>query len=135
MYHSIQLRLQIHEIQPKQVLFSRFVLPALQEWMTTVSKKVRTGNAENPSTDTATCASITEWSRNDSISNRNSPYLALVSLCKLLLDEEGPEMGKLPRAGDAQNHKLDQDPSNNAAVGGFGLVTEFGLPFLLVMKC
>jgi hypothetical protein len=47
-----------------------------------------------------------------------------------LLDEEGSEVGELPGAGNAEGGELDKHPANYTAVGGFGLISEFGLTFL-----
>ena len=53
-----------------------------------------------------------------------------LSLCKLLLDKEGAQVGELPDAGHAEDGELDQDPADYAAVCGLGLVTELGLALL-----
>lgn len=39
-------------------------------------------------------------------------------------------MGELPGAGNAEGGELDKHPANYTAVGGFGLISEFGLTFL-----
>jgi hypothetical protein len=49
---------------------------------------------------------------------------------ELLLDEEGTQVRELPCARDAQDDELDEDPADNAAVGGLRLVPELGLTFL-----
>ncbi len=51
-------------------------------------------------------------------------------LCQLLLDEKRPQVRELPCAGDAQNNQLQQCPSNNTRVCGFGLISEFGFTLL-----
>ena len=56
----------------------------------------------------------------------------LDSLCKLLLDKEGPQVRQLPGTRHAQHGQLDQDPAHHAAVGALGLVAELGLAFLFV---
>lgn len=67
--------------------------------------------------------------------NKNKPHqrrhpVRLNSLCKLLLDKEGPQVRQLPGARHAQHGQLDQDPAHHAAVGALGLVAELGLAFL-----
>lgn len=54
----------------------------------------------------------------------------LVRSGKLLLDEEGPQMRQLPRAGDTQDGHLDERPPHNTRVGRLGLVAELGLTLL-----
>lgn len=39
-------------------------------------------------------------------------------------------MRQLPGAGSREDDELDDGPADDARVGGFGLVTEFGLTFL-----
>jgi hypothetical protein len=39
-------------------------------------------------------------------------------------------MRQLPRAGDTENGELDQGPSDDTSVCGFGLVAELGFAFL-----
>ena len=56
--------------------------------------------------------------------------LAGRGLSKLLLDEEGAEVGELPRAGYTQDGELDERPADDAGVGGFGLIAEFGFTLL-----
>lgn len=51
-------------------------------------------------------------------------------LRELLLNEEGSQVGELPCTGSAQNDNLNQHPSNDTSIGGFGLVSELGLAFL-----
>lgn len=51
-------------------------------------------------------------------------------LSKLLLDEEGAQVGELPRAGYTQDGELDERPAHDAGVGCFGLVAEFGFALL-----
>lgn len=55
-------------------------------------------------------------------------------LRKLLLDEEAAEVRKLPGAGSAEDDELQQDPADDAGVGGLGLITEFGFTFLFRLK-
>lgn len=43
-------------------------------------------------------------------------------------------MRELPGASDAEDDELDQDPADDARVGGFGLITEFGFAFLFWLK-
>lgn len=57
------------------------------------------------------------------------------SLRKLLLDEEAAEVRKLPGAGNTEDDKLEQDPADDAGVGGLGLITEFGFAFLFLIIC
>lgn len=52
------------------------------------------------------------------------------SSSQLLLDEERPQVRKLPDAGDAENCDLNQDPADDTRVGSFGLITELGFAFL-----
>ncbi len=64
-----------------------------------------------------------------------SPLLSLsplrrVSLCELLLDKEGAQVGQLPDAGDAEDGELDEDPADDAAVCALGLVAELGFALL-----
>jgi hypothetical protein len=63
-----------------------------------------------------------------------APCIAQIMSCKslrkLLLDEEGAQVGELPCAGDTQYDELDNGPANDACVCGFGLVAEFGFTFL-----
>jgi hypothetical protein len=51
-------------------------------------------------------------------------------LCQLLLDEERPQMRKLPRASNTQNHYLDESPSHNPGIRRLGLISELGLSLL-----
>lgn len=60
---------------------------------------------------------------------QNQPRL-FASLCKLLLDEEGPQVGQLPGARHAEHDELDQDPSDHTRVGALGLIAELGFAFL-----
>jgi hypothetical protein len=53
------------------------------------------------------------------------------SLGKLLLDEEGSQVRKLPCTSDTENDELDNGPADNARVCVFGLVAEFGFALLL----
>ena len=53
-------------------------------------------------------------------------------LCKLLLDEEVFQVGKLPRAGDSENCELDENPADDAGICGFRLVSEFSFALLHV---
>lgn len=50
--------------------------------------------------------------------------------CQLLLDEEGPQVRKLPCTGDAQNDQLNQRPSHNPCVGRLRLISEFRFTLL-----
>lgn len=52
-------------------------------------------------------------------------------LCKLLLDEEVFQVGKLPRAGDSENCELDENPADDAGICGFRLVSEFSFALTL----
>lgn len=52
------------------------------------------------------------------------------NLRELLLDEEGAEIRELPGAGGAENDDLDEHPPDDTSVGGLGLVSELGFPFL-----
>ena len=57
-------------------------------------------------------------------------------LCKLLLDEEGSQMRKLPCACDTKYSELKKRPAHNSRISSFALVSEFRLSFLLlVRKC
>lgn len=49
---------------------------------------------------------------------------------QLLLDEERPQVRKLPCAGTAENNELNEHPPDNTCVCSFGLIAEFGLSFL-----
>lgn len=39
-------------------------------------------------------------------------------------------MRELPGASDAEDDELDQNPADDASVGGFGLIAEFGFALL-----
>lgn len=52
-------------------------------------------------------------------------------LCKLLLDEESPEIAQLPRASDAQNCQLQQRPSDNPAVHTLADIPKLRFPLPL----
>lgn len=52
------------------------------------------------------------------------------ALSQLLLDEERPEVRKLPGACCGKDDELNQSPSDNTGVGSLGLVTEFCFAFL-----
>lgn len=60
------------------------------------------------------------------------PDIQYGQLCQLLLDKEGPQVGKLPRAGYAQNYHLNQGPSHNSRVCGLRLVSELSFSLLNV---
>lgn len=49
---------------------------------------------------------------------------------ELLLDEKGAQVGKLPSTRNTDDEELDDDPANDAAVGGLGLVSELGFSLL-----
>lgn len=53
------------------------------------------------------------------------------TLRELLLDEEGAEVGELPGAGSGEDDELDDDPADDAPVGGLGLIPELSLAFLV----
>ena len=55
-------------------------------------------------------------------------------LCKLLLDEEGAQMRKLPCACDTKYPELKKRPAHDSRISSFALVSEFGLSFLLAVR-
>lgn len=57
-------------------------------------------------------------------------FMSCKSLGKLLLDEEGSQMRKLPYASDSEDDELDDGPFDDAGVCVFGLVAELGFAFL-----
>ena len=54
----------------------------------------------------------------------------VVKLSQFLLDEEGAEMRQLPSAGHGEDDELDQSPTDDSGVGGFGLIAEFRFSIL-----
>lgn len=52
------------------------------------------------------------------------------ALRELLLDEEGAEVGELPGGGSGEDDELDDDPTDDARVGGLRVVSELGFTFL-----
>jgi hypothetical protein len=77
---------------------------------------------------------LTQSSIPSSLNNRIvAPSRKPVTLGKLLLDEECPQMRQLPYASDTENDELDEGPANDAGVCVFGLVAELG--FALLCRC
>ena len=72
----------------------------------------------------------TNTTRSHSAEQEQRHPVRLNSLCKLLLDKEGPQVRQLPGTRHAQHGQLDQDPAHHATVGALGLVAELGLAFL-----
>ena len=60
-----------------------------------------------------------------------SKHLAMLDLCELLLDEEGPQIAQLPRTGRTEHNHLYDGPSDHPRVDRLRLISKLCLSFPL----